>query len=471
VLSAAPEAAQAPLTAYRPILKDLDWVHPQFYNNPPNAVTTPFVPSYEDYPDWQTPNDMPWWLVTMDTTAALVDMSANQRGLAIPATTEAAGSYNNWDLNLLATQIRVGDIRNVATWALGYDKTNSWALANVIAALNNDESSSTTFLSSSSTADASSSKCTPELQAVRTFAATGCTNPNPSGVIDWWVNLNSPFSDMMAYCTLTRDGIASQAQQDVCCGTGVNCGDQLTCVEQSSLIPCASEDMVVTVSNVTVNATQFDEGKVLIKCHVGNIVPTVSPTVAPSQSPTSEQPTVAPSSSPTTSDPTTSPSLSPSNQPTVAPSQLPTTAQPTGVPSVNPTSNPSGSPTVDPTKTPTFTAPTLSPTFTTSPTQSPSKTPTVAPSIAPSATEVLKVEESDNKNFLTILFVTIGSVLCCFGLVAFAFFKNRKVAEENAKRTPDKRVINDVENVETPKSPVVTAEEALNQSWEIKIEE
>jgi len=231
------------------------------------------------------------------------------------------------------------------------------------------------------------------------------------------------------------------------------------------------DDMVVTVSNGTANATQFDEGKVLIKCIVGNIVPTASPTVAPSQAPTAEQPTAAPSSSPTTSDPTTSPSLSPSNQPTVAPSQLPTTAQPTGVPSVNPTSNPSGSPTVDPTKTPTFTAPTLSPTFTTSPTQSPSKTPTVAPSIAPSATEVLKVEETDDENFLTILFVTIGSVLCCFGLGAFAFFKNRKVAEENSKRTPDKRVINDVENVETPKSPVVTAEEALNQSWEIKVEE
>jgi len=230
------------------------------------------------------------------------------------------------------------------------------------------------------------------------------------------------------------------------------------------------DDMVVTVSNGTVNATQFDEGKVLIKCIVGNIVPTASPTVAPSQAPTSEQPTVAPSSSPTISDPTTSPSLSPSDQPTVAPSQLPTTAQPTGVPSTNPTSNPSGSPTVDPTKAPTSTAPTLAPTFTTSPTQSPSKTPSVSPSIAPSATEVLKVEESDDKNFLIILFVTIGSVLCCFGLVALAFFRKRKIAEEYAKRTPDQRV-NDVENVETPKSPVVTFEEKLNESWEVQIEE
>jgi len=229
------------------------------------------------------------------------------------------------------------------------------------------------------------------------------------------------------------------------------------------------DDMVVTVSNGTVNATQFDEGKVLIRCIVGNIVPTASPTVAPSQAPTSEQPTIAPSSSPTTSYPTTSPSLSPSDQPTTAPSQLPTTDQPTGVPSTNPTSNPSGSPTVDPTKAPTSTSPTLSPTFTTSPTQSPSKTPSVSPSIAPSATEVLEVEESDDENFLIIL-VTIGSVLCCFGLVALACFRKRKCFEENAKRTPDRRV-NDVENVETPKSPLVSIEETLNESWEVRIEE
>jgi len=315
-------------------------------------------------------------------------------------------------------------------------------------------------------------ECTPQMQAERTFAATGCPNPNPEtipGTVNWWVDQDSPFGDMMAYCTRTRDGIATQAQKDVCCGIGNDCGNELSCVEQTSLVACSTDDMVVTVSNGTVNATQFDEGKVLIKCKVGNIVPSLSPTVAPSQAPTSEQPTVTPSSSPTTSDPTTSPSLSPSDQPTVAPSQLPTTDQPTGVPSTNPTSNPSGSPTVDPTKAPTFTAPTLSPTFTTSPTQSPSKTPTVAPSIAPSATEVLKVEESENNNFLIILFVTIGSVLCCFALVVLAFFRNRKVAEEYAKRTPDQRV-NDVENVETSKSPV-TIEEKLNQSWEIQIEE
>lgn len=90
----------------------------------------------------------------MDTTATLVGMTPQQRGIAIPATPSAAGNNNQWDLNLLAAQVRVGDIRNVATWALGYDKQNDWALANVIAALNDQDLTSTT--STSSTASTTS---------------------------------------------------------------------------------------------------------------------------------------------------------------------------------------------------------------------------------------------------------------------------------------------------------------------------
>merc|ERR550517_718468 len=82
--------------------------------------------------------------------------------------------------------------------------------------------------------------------------------------------------------------------------------------------------------------TTIDQGKVLIKCSAGNIVPTSSPTVAPSQAPTSAQPTSAPSMSPTSSEPSASPSSSPSVQPTVAPSQAPTSAQPTSTPSMSP---------------------------------------------------------------------------------------------------------------------------------------
>ena len=43
VVTAAPEAAQGPLDNYASILPLLSWVHPQYYNNGPNAVTTPYV--------------------------------------------------------------------------------------------------------------------------------------------------------------------------------------------------------------------------------------------------------------------------------------------------------------------------------------------------------------------------------------------------------------------------------------------
>merc|ERR1712187_1054684 len=75
--------------------------------------------------------------VTMNEIANVKGMSQGQKGLAIPATPQAAGNNNVWDLNLLSTQLLVSDIRNVATWALGYDKTNNWALADMIATLNN----------------------------------------------------------------------------------------------------------------------------------------------------------------------------------------------------------------------------------------------------------------------------------------------------------------------------------------------
>jgi len=187
VLCAAPEAAQGPLSAYRSILADLDWVHPQFYNNPPNAVTVPFVPQFENHADWQSPASSPWWLVTMDTTANLVGMAPTQRGIAIPATPSAAGNNNNWDLNLLASQVRLGDIRNVATWALGYDKENDWALANVIAALNNNDnptSSSSTSAQASTTSAAScfdvkaTSECVHANQAWNMCSTAG----------DWWIS-------------------------------------------------------------------------------------------------------------------------------------------------------------------------------------------------------------------------------------------------------------------------------------------
>merc|ERR1719376_1265912 len=163
------------------------------------------------------------------------------------------------------------------------------------------------------------------------------------------------------------------------------------------------------VSNSTmapsVAPTLKDDGKVLIECKVGNIVPTASPTANPTVEPTAN-PTFNP-----TSNPSEIPSQNPSVQPSFAPSLAPTYTEP----SVSPTATPTTSnPTVEPTAAPSFTAPTNVPSST--PTTSiPSSTPTtsipssnpttsnptISPTNPPSAVEVVEVAESkDGGNFL-----------------------------------------------------------------------
>merc|ERR1712241_858188 len=217
-------------------------------------------------------------------------------------------------------------------------------------------------------------ECTAQTQAILTFVATGCLNSNPeSGTVNWWVNQNSPFEDMMTYCTRTRDGVASQPQKDLCCGPGVDCGAELTCVRQTSLAPCQTGESTIptqsafNVSNSTLApsvapTTTKIVGKVLIHCKVGNIVPTNNPTVGP---------TVDPTANPTFSSPSVAPSQGPSEQPTVAPTVDPTTNPTSSSPSVAPSQGPSEQPTVAPTV-----DPTANPTV--QPTTSPSITPTTS---------------------------------------------------------------------------------------------
>ena len=52
-----------------------------------------------------------------------------------------------------------------------------------------------------------------------TFHATGCPNPDP--VIDYWKTIadGQVFQDMMAYCTVVRDGQANSNQMSQCCGS------------------------------------------------------------------------------------------------------------------------------------------------------------------------------------------------------------------------------------------------------------
>ena len=79
------------------------------------------------------------------------------------------------------------------------------------------------------------------------------------------------------------------------------------------------------------------------------VVPTPTPTVAPTAEPT-VSPTVAP-----TAEPTVSPTVAPTAEPTVAPTTEPTTeptVAPTGEPTTEPTVAPTGEPTTNPTQTP-----------------------------------------------------------------------------------------------------------------------
>jgi chitinase len=142
---ASPEAAQGPLTAYADILPLLDYWHPQFYNNGPNAVTIPFTPkltgAWSSPPKtWQgaTPSGYqgqgkPWWVSVLKTTSDLYKLKPGQRGMLIPATTNAAGNNNNWNIALLKDQVQANGITHVGTWAIAYDKSQGWKFAKAMA--------------------------------------------------------------------------------------------------------------------------------------------------------------------------------------------------------------------------------------------------------------------------------------------------------------------------------------------------
>ena len=125
IVSAAPEAAQVPLEAYASILPLLDYLTPQFYNNPPNAVTTPFIPTDQArWPkpwavsDWQTMSDgEAYWFAVLKQTCALHGLgSPGAMGMLIPATPSAASNNNLWDIPLLKAQMQAAGIKHVGTW-------------------------------------------------------------------------------------------------------------------------------------------------------------------------------------------------------------------------------------------------------------------------------------------------------------------------------------------------------------------
>lgn len=143
IVTAAPEAAQSSLVPYESIVPYLTWVHPQFYNNGPNAVTTPFLPNASLWPtpwtvsDWQAESDgESFWGGVLNAIGMVNNLTLSQQlGMLVPATPKAASSYNHWDISLLADQVKAAKITHVGTWAIGYDRENEWAFAKAMGAL------------------------------------------------------------------------------------------------------------------------------------------------------------------------------------------------------------------------------------------------------------------------------------------------------------------------------------------------
>jgi len=77
-----------------------------------------------------------------------------------------------------------------------------------------------------------------------TFTATGCPNKEINfAIMEEW---NDPIQseknvlkNMLGYCNDVKNGIATRAQQNVCCGMDVNCQASLTCVEQTAMTFCS----------------------------------------------------------------------------------------------------------------------------------------------------------------------------------------------------------------------------------------
>jgi len=148
IVTAAPEAAQFSLDAYKSLLPHLTWVHPQFYNNGPNAVMTPYVPSAKLWPtpwtvqDWQAESGgESFWAGVLGAIGTADGLTQKQLGMLLPATPAAAHSYNNWDIDKLASQVKKAGVQHVGTWAIAYDNTQGWKLAKALGALNGNSTS------------------------------------------------------------------------------------------------------------------------------------------------------------------------------------------------------------------------------------------------------------------------------------------------------------------------------------------
>ena len=77
-----------------------------------------------------------FWSGVLSSIAKTCNLNDNQKGMLIPATSEAAGNNNNWDLKKLVQQLKKSNIKYVGTWAIGYDNKNNYQFAKTMGKIN-----------------------------------------------------------------------------------------------------------------------------------------------------------------------------------------------------------------------------------------------------------------------------------------------------------------------------------------------
>eukprot|EP01083_Nonionella_stella_P090979 254296_1 len=151
LVTAGPEAAPSSLDAYSSIIPKLSWVHPQYYNNPPDSVylsvyspewapdvSFPDIPeSWQDsgHPGFAVPDGQPWWASVLDRISNHSGLASDQRALLVPASLLAAGTHNNWDFQRLVEQVRDSGLKHIGCWAIEYDIRQNYNFSRTVASL------------------------------------------------------------------------------------------------------------------------------------------------------------------------------------------------------------------------------------------------------------------------------------------------------------------------------------------------
>ena len=77
-----------------------------------------------------------FWGGVLDAIVDASGLEDHQKGMLVPASTIAAGSYNDWAMEKLAVEVANFNVTHEGTWSVAYDLLTDWAFASAIGALN-----------------------------------------------------------------------------------------------------------------------------------------------------------------------------------------------------------------------------------------------------------------------------------------------------------------------------------------------